>query len=335
MLSASQGMVVSSVPTAPTNEAMIKVAEMYYRQRLTQSEVAARVGVSRQTVSRLLQRAETLGIVTIEIHSPGDAAAALGERLAQRFGLASATVVDTGNAKPDRVLRQVARTAAVACHKRITPGMTLGLAWGPTMLEVTRNLPKSSIKGLTVVQIDGSIPGGPGMGGAEYLVREAADILGATAHPLMVPLYVDSEEIRDALIRDSRTARTLEIARNADLAIFSLGTVDKTSTLLASGFLSSAELSRLAKDGAVGEFCGHFFALDGSPRGLDLTARSVALSMQDIGRIPARVVVASGLEKCAAVTGALSGGHASDLFLDRRLAEAVLATCGPVSTPPN
>ena len=311
-----------------TVDLMIKIAQLYYRQRLTQGEVAARVGVSRQTVSRLLQRAEDVGIVTVEIRAPRGTDADLARRFEERFPEVTITLFDSDPSSPAATLRTVARGAARACERRLAPGATLGIAWGITALEFARGLSSSPHPDLTVVQIDGSIPGGPGTGGSEYVVHEAADSLGATARPLMSPLYVDNRGIRDALMSDTRTAETLQLARAADIVVFSAGVVDDASGLRSSGFLSSAQLAELRAEGAAGEVCGQFFALDGQPRGLDLASRSISLSLDEIIAVPVRLLVAAGPEKAHAVLGAIAAGLATDVFADVALVRAVLDAAG-------
>lgn len=49
-------------------------AKMYYTEDATQAEVAAQLGTSRATVSRLLAEAKRQGIVRIEVVPPQEAA---------------------------------------------------------------------------------------------------------------------------------------------------------------------------------------------------------------------------------------------------------------------
>ena len=49
---------------------MTLIATLYYKDKLSQQEIAKKLHISRPWVSKLLSRAEELGIVKIEIESP-------------------------------------------------------------------------------------------------------------------------------------------------------------------------------------------------------------------------------------------------------------------------
>ena len=49
---------------------MYKIAKMYYSEKLNQSEIAKRVGLSRPQISRYLNRARETGMVEITIYEP-------------------------------------------------------------------------------------------------------------------------------------------------------------------------------------------------------------------------------------------------------------------------
>lgn len=48
---------------------LTKVAQMYYDENKTQQEIADKYGISRPSVSRLLQKAREKGIVEIKVHN--------------------------------------------------------------------------------------------------------------------------------------------------------------------------------------------------------------------------------------------------------------------------
>ena len=49
---------------------LAQVASLYYEDRLTQDEIARRVGTSRSTISRMLGQAREIGVVEIVVHYP-------------------------------------------------------------------------------------------------------------------------------------------------------------------------------------------------------------------------------------------------------------------------
>ena len=83
---------------------LTKVARMYHERGVRQADIASALNISQAKVSRLLKRAETLGIVrTIVTVAPG-VYAELEEQLEERYGLAEAVVVDVDSDADEREL---------------------------------------------------------------------------------------------------------------------------------------------------------------------------------------------------------------------------------------
>ena len=47
---------------------IVKIAQLYYEQEMTQAQIAHELGIYRTTISRLLKRGRDLGVVTIAIN---------------------------------------------------------------------------------------------------------------------------------------------------------------------------------------------------------------------------------------------------------------------------
>lgn len=65
----------------------VEVARLYYQADLGQQEIATRLGVSRPTVSRLLQNAKTKGYVKIEVQDPFSNLTELAVALKEKYQL--------------------------------------------------------------------------------------------------------------------------------------------------------------------------------------------------------------------------------------------------------
>ncbi len=74
------------------DEQSIDALKLYYQQNLSQAEVAARLGISRPTVAKLLAHGRDRGFVTISIHDPRDEASELAARLERCYGLSCVRV---------------------------------------------------------------------------------------------------------------------------------------------------------------------------------------------------------------------------------------------------
>src|SRR5690606_4913694 len=75
----------------------VRIAELYYDEDKTQDESGALLGVTRWKVGRLLGQARERGIVRIEIVHPRARRLTVERELKEKFGLADAIVVPTGD----------------------------------------------------------------------------------------------------------------------------------------------------------------------------------------------------------------------------------------------
>lgn len=90
---------------------MLRAAQLYYYENLTQGAIADRMNCTRWTVGRLLDEARACGIVAISINHPRSRVPALEKRLVEVFGLGEAIVVRQ-QSTPAGTLELVAAAAA-------------------------------------------------------------------------------------------------------------------------------------------------------------------------------------------------------------------------------
>jgi DNA-binding transcriptional regulator LsrR (DeoR family) len=161
--------------------------------------------------------------------------------------------------------------------------------------------------------------------GAERL----AMLFGGNAEHLLAPAIAGSPAIARAFLSDPASARTLERAARADVALLGVGGVSSHTTLVDEQELSAEEVSGLVKAGAVGDIAARFFDSNGAAVEHEIDKRVVGLTLAQIRGIPLRIVVAGGAGKVAAIAGVLRGELGAVVVLDAKTAEQLLKDWAP------
>lgn len=300
---------------------LYRVAQAYYEEDLTQADVAKRFGISRIKVSRMLTRAREEGVVRIDVVPPQETHTALERELESIFGLDEAIVAEAGEGDYQDVLDSIGRVAADYVVRVLEDGQTLGLTWGNSILATVSALPRAGLSNVRAVQMLG------GLGeleaeihGAE-LVRRVSERLGCRPRNIHAPGIVSSKAVRDALAADPQVADTLELGRNADVALLGIGALGPHSVLRgAQTVLTQADCRALVEQGVVGDIALRFFDADGKPVRTPFTERTIGVGLEEMREIGKRVGVAGGAEKRDAMLAALRGGHLDVLVTDAETA---------------
>jgi len=302
---------------------MAKVADLYYLRNLTQQEIAARLGLSRPTVSRLLTRSRAAGIVRIEVTAPDTTYSALERALEDTFGLREAIVTGGRAESPTATRRVLAQPAAGYLDRLLKGGESIGISWGTTLSAVIDHVRPRSLNTTVVPLVGGLGQAAPGIH-ANELARRLGEAHRGRVHLLHAPAIVAHSSVRDALLSDPTIRGVLDVARGVDVALVGIGALVPSSTLIESGYVSAAEMAALRRQGAVGDICTRMFAPDGTSSTAALAARTLAIDLDDLRRIPTVAGVAGGLEKAEAILGALRGRLVNVLVTDHSAARAVL-----------
>ncbi len=305
----------------------LRAAQLYYMQDQTMEVIAAELGTSRSSVSRLLSLARELGIVDIQVRSPLESGARLEMELRTRHRV-NAHVVPA----PDRLsdverLERVALTAARLLPRYIDANLVVGIAWGSTVSAISRHLPQKETHNTVIVQLNGA--GNTETTGIEY----ASDILGrfgaafhARTQQFPVPALFDDPSTREALWRERSMRRVLDLQDRLDVAIFGLGSslAAVPSRVHIGGYLERSDYASLADDEVVGDVATVFYRADGSWADVALNARSSGPGLDRIRRAARRICIVSGAQKLETLRGALAAGIVTDLVIDEGLARRLV-----------
>ena len=304
---------------------LTEVAQLYYEQNRTQSEIAKALGFDRTTVSRMLVEAKAKGIVSIAIRRPLHFDEQLGAKLMATFGLARADIVVTYDDNYEYMLKRVGEGGAIAFRRFVTPGAVLGITLGTTLSAMVDSFQAEAIPNVRVVQLAGAVgASGPAYDSA-VLVRRLSELIGATPYYLSAPLLVDSEHTARLLLDHPNNKPTIAAGRNCDAILVGIGRTDaRASTLYLGGHISLEELETLQAHGAVGDALGHPFDVDGSAAAESFSKRLVNISRRELLGTPVRLGVAAGAAKALPLLGALRGAYLNHLVTDTATANEVL-----------
>lgn len=303
-------------------ETLSHVALLYWREGLTQGEIARRIGLSRATVVNYLRLARETGIVEIRINGDAFAASRLSRDLAARWGLAAVFIAPADDGASDGA-DMLAQMTASSVHDLLAPGARLGVAWGDTVRRVADALPIRPVAGLVVHQIVGSMHD-LHRHAAENCTVEIARKCGGECRTLPAPAILSRADLARALRAEPVIAEQLAGFDALTHALFSVGEMGPATTLVTSGIASAGEVARHAADGARAILCGHF--IDGAGRAMEtaLGERMIGITPAQLARIPNRLLVAGGPAKTEALRALLAGGYATHLMIDARTAAALL-----------
>ena len=200
----------------------------------------------------------------------------------------------------------------------------VGVSWSSTVYHVVSAKHLQEKSGVTAVQLMGSIGGSIAELDGVLITGRLADALGGKAHYLHAPMLVPTAALRDALIRDPHVHKTLEVARNADTMMVSVGAIDEASGQYRTGYLGDDDLDHIRGRGAVGEICGSYVSRDGSHVGISMNERTIAVGFEEMRAIPNRIGVSGGPNKALPNIGAVRAGLLNVLITDEDTAREML-----------
>jgi DNA-binding transcriptional regulator LsrR (DeoR family) len=301
------------------DEPLVTAAILYYQAQRSQEHIARHLGVSRPTVSRLLARARQLGIVRIEIvPRTVDPALAkgLGEKLRLRGVHVAAGLADPADPAP--VL--VGRLDDALTGLGLRAGDVIVVAWGRALHSLA-HCELTPQPGIVVA---------PALGGSEEdrpwfqpneIARQWAATLQGTPRYLHAPAFV-SAGLKRSLADEEGIGSTLGLWDEATVALVGIGAWPKTDpTLFAAGFPASDPAIKQA----TGDVAGRFFAEDGTLIHYTDEPRLLALSAEQLQRIPHVIGIAVGVDKAKAIVAAARASLINTLVTDTITARAVAA----------
>jgi len=314
--------------TSDVKEDLItKVAWLYYKEKLTQQDISARVNISRQKVQRFLEKARDLEIVRFQVKNPYANLLSIESELIEKYSLKDSVVVPYLSDGDNLLRRSFAKAGASYLERIISQNNNsiVGLGWGNTTAYLADYFDSPPIKTkVEVVSLIGNLMTNVAMN--PYIIAEKiANKLDAPFYNIWAPAITQSKERVEIFKSEPWINHVLQIASKANIILFSVGEVSPSASLFKMGYLSGDELKRLREKGAVGDILSQFFNAKGELVNDEIHERVISIpinKLKDKGKIV--IGVAGGSSKLDAIRGALKGKYVNVLITDEETAEKLL-----------
>lgn len=314
---------MATVPFDTAEQQRTRIAWLYYVEGLTQSEIADRVGFSRVRVNRELAICRERGIVQIRINAKLAPCVALERRLVERFRLKDAVVVPTPE-DPAQLPAVIGMAAGQYVSDRLAPEMSIGVAWGRTMLGSLKAIERRALEGLSVVSLIGGLTRASAINTYETASR-FADLFGAECYYLAAPTFTSCAESRIIFIEQAAIGDVLERARQIDIALVSVGSLGPDSTIRRLHLLSEEEVASLLEAGAVGDCLAHFIDAEGRLLDHPVNQRVIGLAPHELANVPTSILASGGPAKTQVIKAVIRAGYLNTVITDAASAERLLA----------
>lgn len=308
---------------------MIRAAELYYLHNMTQQQIANIVGISRPTVSRLLEDAKTQGIVEIKLHVSDDIEYGVASELRERLGFQEVIVVNTRETDYNKSMEKLAKTAADYVTSLIKSNMTIGISWGRAMKALAVAMPDLKLDNVTVIQT----VGGLGVTASNFdgtdVVSILASKLGGTPRSICGPAILPSKAVADELKQIPAIAKVLEEASRADIYMTGIGSFDEPdNSLQRAGYISREERISLHERGAVANILARILDKDGNEIE-DFNDRSLSISLDCLKGEALTIGISASGNKAEAILALAKGRYLNTLIIDLCCAQRVMECLDP------
>ena len=307
-----------------------KVCSLYYEDDMRQQEVSDYLGISRATVSRMLQKGKESGIVRVEVINPVQFSYNKLEK-ARKYGLKEVIVVESSalDTKTESVSRMYER-AALYLSQFFKDGDWIGVTMGHTLHNIVKtNRAFEKDKKLMFVPIVGGI-GQSTIDKVDVqsnrIAQEFSRKFGGTYTQFLSPAVFSEQKAMEYFLKEKSISYIFDDFQKLDTLIMGIGIPQRVeSTLVRAGYITGENLEKFARDGMAGDIALHFFDEDGATEKFRaFNDRVAGMPLEMMKKVRNRIGIAGGENRAEAIRGAIKGGFINMLITNIDAAEKLL-----------
>ena len=291
------------------NKLLSKIAYLYYIENLNQSQIAAKLGIYRTSISRMLTEARNAGIVKIEIENFDTNMFKLENYVKEKYSLESLEIIPN----------------------EFDDNMKIGFSWGKSLSNLVDLIHSKSVRNVHFYPL----AGGPSHIHAKYHVNTLIYEMSRKFHgecTFMNATIVQENKLLADGILQSRYFEDLKNSwKDLDIVVVGIGDFSNKGKHQWLDMLTEDDFKELTKVKTVGEICCRFFDSKGKEVYENLQERTIAISLEDLKNIPQSLAVAYGDTKVSAILSVLRANLVNHLITDKNTILKVLEEDGDLT----
>jgi DNA-binding transcriptional regulator LsrR (DeoR family) len=299
-------------------EMAIRASILYYEKNNSQSYIANVLGISRSSVSLLLNYARKNGIVKITIDVDTFNLRMLRKEIefSTRFSKVKQFYIMKSESY-DFTQRQIGKFAAPYITEILNKANVIGIGLGKSVREAINSLEAENFiesSNKKIVQIMGGLSNKIEAGThSNEIVRKLSKIMNCEYYYLNCPAIFEDRNLRKILLKEKNIKTAINMWDSIDLAIMGIGVADRRSSLFK---LFTDDMIKIVENSrACGQININFFDSEGNNVPM-LENNKICIPIEKMKNIKRKIVIGFGEYKIKAILGALKGGYADFFFTD-------------------
>lgn len=317
----------AAIAVDPNHDLAARAAWLSYIGGLNQAQIAARLGVTKIKVHRLINLAQKMGMIKAHIENVPSACIELENILIEKFGLKSCIVVPDLIEDCENTDRQYTAIGAAGARFLQTylenkATKSIGIGKGRTLTSAVKQLGRIDRADVETYSIAGSLYRSFAANPYDVVLQLSRHI-GGRGYFLPVPYIATNEDEKTQFKSQNFVQELLSKAQNADLFVIGIGALDVGSHVVTTGMISELERKELRAAGAVSDLLGSFIDIDGKMVDAPVNKLMVGLHYSELKQRKV-LALAGGKDKAEAILASLRANVITDLVTDEIAAKDIV-----------
>jgi deoxyribonucleoside regulator len=187
-----------------------------------------------------------------------------------------------------------------------------------------RFIKSKPLDNLKVVDLIGSVGKFFSHTNASELARKFAQNFNAENYFLNSLAMVQNKETREYLLKEENIKDVLDMTKELDIAIISIGNVSFDSIIVKDLKIDKDVIEDIKSRGALGDICFRFFNQNGNKIDTEFDDRIIGIDLEDFKKVKIKICISGGLSKLDAIEAAVRNGLVDILITDSLVSESLL-----------